>query len=585
MEAKFILSKNKVIEQFNILRDLGTVSYSWKTNPKVGQILEQNTDSMFSIHSIEELPNIRDTKRIWFFAQAWNQNEIKSLISKNITNFVVDNESDLTQLENFLNNNETKINLLLRMKLQERRIETGKYFVFGMTSKTINNNIEKLSTNNKINQLGIHVHRTSQNTSQWDLKEELEDSITKENLKKINIINIGGGFPIEYRNYTSKVNDYIFNKIKELNIWLKGQNIQLILEPGRFIAGPSIKLSTRIISTYDNNIIINCSVYQGNTDAIFQNALKLLVENELETGEEYTIKGKTPCSLDIFRYKVALPDLKVGDEIVFLNAGAYNFSTEFCGLNKLKTMVVEDFEENKLNFVSVPFAGGNLGKNLGCDKAPQIILENINHETLNVDNFNIVTTNKLLESSSGDFFIGGDHSITYSLFKGFIKNKNKEKTGLVIFDAHPDCVNNFSPPSHEDFIRTLIEKDILLPENLLIIGLRKIDDIEQKYLDEKGIKYILMEDIGMNLPSIINQFTNKFDSWYLSLDIDVLDPNEAPGTGYLEDNGMKLNYLLDTLKNINKTNLKRTDLVEVSPTKDIDNKTINAAKKILEVLS
>ena len=100
------------------------------------------------------------------------------------------------------------------------------------------------------------------------------------------------------------------------------------------------QLETEVISVYDGKIIVNCSVYQGNTDAIFQDALKLIVKGELEKGNEYLIKGKTPCSLDIFRYKVNLPEVKVGDKIIFLNAGAYNFSTNFCRLNELKTEIV-----------------------------------------------------------------------------------------------------------------------------------------------------------------------------------------------------------------------------------------------------
>jgi ornithine decarboxylase len=42
----------------------------------------------------------------------------------------------------------------------------------------------------------------------------------------------------------------------------------------------------------------------------------------------------------MFRYKVKLPEVKVGDKIIFLNAGAYNFSTNFCRLNELKTEIV-----------------------------------------------------------------------------------------------------------------------------------------------------------------------------------------------------------------------------------------------------
>ena len=114
----------------------------------------------------------------------------------------------------------------------------------------------------------------------------------------------------------------------------------MIVEPGRFIAGPSVELQTQILAIHDDKIIVNSSVYQGNTDAIFQDSLKLMVKGELDKGNEYTIKGKTPCSLDIFRYKVKLPEVKVGDKIVFLNAGAYNFSTNFCRLKELKTDIV-----------------------------------------------------------------------------------------------------------------------------------------------------------------------------------------------------------------------------------------------------
>lgn len=342
MEPKFILSKSKVLEQYNKLKNLGVeISYSWKTNPEVGKILEEETKSLFSIHRFEEIKDIRNKKRIWFFAQAWDKNQIKDLINKEIKNFVIDNETDLKTIIDFISKEKIKINLLLRMKFQERRIQTGKYFVYGMNSKTINNLISKLKDNKFIDKIGIHVHRKSQNTSEWNLKYELKDSLSKEALERIDLINIGGGFPIKYKNYTSKVLDYIFSQIKELKNWLNEKNIDLIVEPGRFIAGPSVQLETEVISVCDAKIIVNCSVYQGNTDAIFQDALKLMVKGELENGNKYLIKGKTPCSLDIFRYKVKLPKIKIGDKIVFLNAGAYNFSTNFCGLKKLKTEVIK----------------------------------------------------------------------------------------------------------------------------------------------------------------------------------------------------------------------------------------------------
>ena len=146
--------------------------------------------------------------------------------------------------------------------------------------------------------------------------------------------------PIRYRNYTSKILPYIFNKIKEVKDWLP--NLEIYIEPGRFIAGPAVRLETEILQVYDGVIIVNTSVYNCALDTILTD-IRLLVEGELENSEEgefYKIKGNSPTRDDIFRYKVRLLEKKVGDEIVFLNAGAYNYSTDFCGFEKLETVIV-----------------------------------------------------------------------------------------------------------------------------------------------------------------------------------------------------------------------------------------------------
>jgi ornithine decarboxylase len=79
-------------------------------------------------------------------------------------------------------------------------------------------------------------------------------------------------------------------------------------------------------------------VYQGDTDAFVVPA-QLLVEGELQKGEgkAFIIKGVTPCSMDLFRYRVYLDSPKKGDTLTFLNAGAYNFTTDFCDLPVLET--------------------------------------------------------------------------------------------------------------------------------------------------------------------------------------------------------------------------------------------------------
>ncbi len=343
MKAKFIISKSKVLEQYMTAKQLADqVSYSSKTNQVVTKILEKETQCMFSVHFVNELKHVDDKTRVLFLAQAWNEEEIDSLIKQGIRNFAVDNESDLDVLLSYLEKNDVQINLMLRLKIRENSLRTERYFVFGMTSDVINRRVRELSDNSNINELGLHFHRKTQNMSEWNYVYELSTNIEEEVLKKLSWVNMGGGLPSEYANTNINVFPVIFSRIAEFREWLSSFGIKLMLEPGRFIAAPAGRLITEVLAIHDNNIVVNASVYNTDMDAILV-PVKLIVEGELAKGEgkSYVIKGITPCSMDLFRYRVWLSDVKVGDQLVFLNAGAYNFSTNFCDLEELETEVVE----------------------------------------------------------------------------------------------------------------------------------------------------------------------------------------------------------------------------------------------------
>ena len=327
MEARFILSKKIALDHLEIMKSLADeVSYSVKTNIEVAKILENRC--FMSVHSKQNLELLENKEKVWFFLQGNKE------VPKEVNNFVVDNENDLRLL---LKENR-KINLLLRMKLREHTIHTGKQFVFGFSSSRINELLKELKNNNNIEKLGIHFHRKTQNVSEWNLKEELKDSI--EDFSKIDIVNIGGGIPAEYKNFRKEVKEIIFNKIRELKKFLNEKEITTIIEPGRFIAAPSIKLECEVTNVYDNNVIVNASVYNSAMDT-FVAHIRLLVENEKEEGFCYTIKGFTPDSLDIFRYKVYFDkEINVGDKITFINAGAYNYSSNYFNLDKVETEVI-----------------------------------------------------------------------------------------------------------------------------------------------------------------------------------------------------------------------------------------------------
>ena len=334
--ARFILSKAKLIEQYRKLKQLGSVSYSLKTNPEVGKVLEQETDCFFSVHTKEELHVIKDKSRVWYLAFCWTAKEIDELIKKGVNKFVVCCKPDVTILLEYLNNNNATIDLLVRMKLQENTIQTGKHFVFGIDAKTVNEIIPTLKLHTR--KIGVHVHRKTQNISEWSLKEELSELLTKKTLQQIDIINLGGGLPILYRNSSDQNIENIFNKIKEVKAW---SHKTIIIEPGRFLSGPPITLEAEIKGVFDNTIVLDCSVYNTAVDTVLCSPIRLLIDGEEEKGQTYLVKGSTPCSLDIMRYAVKLNNPKVGDKIRFQNAGAYNYTTNFCSLQTVPTIIVD----------------------------------------------------------------------------------------------------------------------------------------------------------------------------------------------------------------------------------------------------
>ena len=141
-KPKFVLSKHKVWEKIDLLKKhFDNISFSWKTNPEVGKVLLEKNENMFSIISINELKQFLEisnkVERILYFPFTLNQTDLEFLKEKNITNYVVENEQDLEKLIEFVNKNNYKINIQLRMKLKENTMFTGKHYVFGMALNQI----------------------------------------------------------------------------------------------------------------------------------------------------------------------------------------------------------------------------------------------------------------------------------------------------------------------------------------------------------------------------------------------------------------------------------------------------------------
>lgn len=264
--------------------------------------------------------------------------------------------------------------------------------------------------------------------------------------------------------------------------------------------------------------------------------------------------------------------------------------------------------------VKVPGING-LGKTKGCEKAGNALLKSLNEiysneegkpintklldlEEIHLDNSNLEITNKLIYKNSLEIFqekprtifIGGDHSISYSLTKSFLDycKQQRKKPYLIVFDAHPDCMEpaHKNYPTHEDWLRSLIESGFPT-ENILLVGIRNSDQNELIFLKEKRIKMISMNQLLDDLQGTcdsITEFSNG-NELYVSLDIDAIDPAFAPGTGYIEPGGLTSRQFIYLIQRINRIkNLKAIDLVEINPDKDVGNITVKLGAKILSEL-
>jgi len=180
--------------------------------------------------------------------------------------------------------------------------------------------------------------------------------------------------------------------------------------------------------------------------------------------------------------------------------------------------------------------------------------------------------------------ITGDHSNSYPLIKTFSKIHGNDFK-LVIFDAHPDVEIGTDIVSHEDYLRFLIEENYVKPENVYLFGLRTFSRTEYEYLKEKKINFKTITDM-LNNPEQIKQILKELTGTiYLSLDIDVLDPDVAPGTYYQEYCGLYLEELFEYI-NLLKPKISSADFTEYYSEKDdkLETTKINALKIINKLI-
>lgn len=193
------------------------------------------------------------------------------------------------------------------------------------------------------------------------------------------------------------------------------------------------------------------------------------------------------------------------------------------------------------------------------------------------------------------FVLGGDHSIAYPS-AATVADHYGRKVGVVHFDAHADAADASwgVSLSHGTPMRRLIEGGHVAATNFVQVGLRGYwpgPDVIA-WMRERGMRSHFMSEIEERgfeavVREAIEQALDGPELVYLSVDVDVLDPAFAPGTGTPEPGGLSARELLWAVRQVAlSVQLAALDVVEVSPPYDSAGITAEVAHRVcLETLS
>ncbi|VVB78656.1 N(1)-aminopropylagmatine ureohydrolase [uncultured archaeon] len=260
-----------------------------------------------------------------------------------------------------------------------------------------------------------------------------------------------------------------------------------------------------------------------------------------------------------------------------------------------------------MQIISVKLINSPDGKK-GCEKSPVEILKSLkeieinekgkivefdklNLSEIHVNSDNIEEANHLIFENSKEafgrnfksFFLGGDHSISFSIARAF--KKIELDPLLIIFDAHLDCKESGKSPDSIGWLRKLVEGGWFNPEKIVLIGVRRYLKEELDFLKENRITLIKMDVLQFEIDGvcdIVMERARKSTGFYVSIDMDCVDPAYAPGVSNPETGGISsrdLIYFIKRLVLLN--NFRGADIVEINSLKDINGMTVKLGAKLL----
>ena len=215
------------------------------------------------------------------------------------------------------------------------------------------------------------------------------------------------------------------------------------------------------------------------------------------------------------------------------------------------------------------------------DASPFALAQVVDAGDIAVNPFNIELAVQQIEDGVDELLddgmklvtLGGDHTIAYPILKSL--HKKHGPITVIHFDAHLDTWDTYfgAPLTHGTPFRRASEEGFIDLESCLHVGIRgplyaDTDLSDDKKLGFEVVTSIDMDKIGVEgvIKRMLARVGNK--PVYVSIDVDVLDPAFAPGTGTPEMGGLSSREMLALLRALETVNLVGADIVEVSPQYD-----------------
>jgi len=192
---------------------------------------------------------------------------------------------------------------------------------------------------------------------------------------------------------------------------------------------------------------------------------------------------------------------------------------------------------------------------------------------------------KLVDQKKFPITLGGDHSITTQVVEGLKKYKD---IAVIYFDAHPDIICS-SRKYYGSVVCDVLDMPHVDPKSSVEVGLREPEPEELKNLKKKKVKVLTSYNITeIGIKKAFQEIKKKVGKKkiYLSLDLDVVDPAYAPGVETPVPGGLTSAEFIYLMKQISKLNVIGLDVMEVTPSSDIQDMTSHlAVKTIIEFLA